>query len=311
MKFRDDYSYYYHRFNSRALDGGTTSNLGTHDDVEDEPNCIGAIDDDPPDNLGAHHDVSTNIDCLNHQCGTVRRNYIEIFQLLPNSQYNVACACVAISNRPIEGPCSVAELNSGQEGLLIAVAMPPKETQGMEHGGTLHQGGEKGDLSIAAQPNAASKIGSASIAKAGPFAVGAAIRGHTGLPIKAINVSPPRDIPGDAVLCDAEFPLPSAAKPNDRKWWDVEAARRPVITGPKDDPFVREPQPSTMSSSNSSMGQVDMSICGIGKEDKIAKVERVDKGWYLGTHQGGQRRRLSDEQLSLHDQGEGQDCEGE
>jgi hypothetical protein len=63
MKDREGYSYYYHRFTSRALDGGTTSNLGAHDDVEDDLNCLSANDDDPPDNLGAHRDVLTNIDC--------------------------------------------------------------------------------------------------------------------------------------------------------------------------------------------------------------------------------------------------------
>jgi hypothetical protein len=172
MKYMEGYSYYYHRFTSRDLDGGTTSNLGAHDDVEDDLNCLSANDDDPPDNLGAHHNVLTNIDCLTHQSGTVRRNYIEILQLLPNSQCDIACVCVAMSHRPIEGPCSGAELNSGQEGLLIAAAMPPKEPQGMEHGGTPHQGGEKGNLSIAAQPIAVSKIGSASSAKVGSFAVG-------------------------------------------------------------------------------------------------------------------------------------------
>jgi hypothetical protein len=114
MKYREGNSYYYPRFTSRALDGGTTSNLGAHDDVEDDLNCLSANDDDPPDNLGAHRDVSTNIDCFTHQSGTVRRNYIEILQLPPNSLYDIACACVAMSHRPIEGPCSVAELNSGQ-----------------------------------------------------------------------------------------------------------------------------------------------------------------------------------------------------
>jgi hypothetical protein len=117
MKYRDGYCYYYHGFISRALDGGTTSNLGAHDDVEDDPsnlgahddvendvNCLSANDDDPPDNLGSHRDVLTNIDCLTHQSGTVRRNYIESLQLLPNSQYDIACACIAISHRPIEGP---------------------------------------------------------------------------------------------------------------------------------------------------------------------------------------------------------------
>jgi hypothetical protein len=180
---------------------------------------------------------------------------------------------------------------SGQEGLLIAAAMPPRETQGMEHGGTPHQGGGKGKLPIAAQSIAVSKIGSASIAKAGPFAVGAAIPGHTGPPTKAIKVSPPRDIvPGDAVLCDAEFPLPSGAKPSNRKWGDVAVARRPVTTGPTDDPFVREPQPPT--------------TCGIGKDNEIVKVTRVDERWYMVTYQGGQQRRLSDEQLSLLPTGE-------
>jgi hypothetical protein len=198
--------------------------------------------------------------------------------------------------------------------LLIAAAMPPNEPQGMEHGGTPHQGGEKGNPSIAAQPIAVSKIGSASSAKVGSFAVGpswnaskttTSIPGHTGPPTKSMKISPPRDIVlGDAVLCDAEFPLPSAAKPSNRKWGDVAVTRRPVTTGPTDDLFVREPQPSTMSSSTSSTGQVDISICGIGTEDQIAKVERVDEGWYLVTHQGGQQRRLSDEQLSLLPMGE-------
>ena len=75
----------------------------------------------------------------------------------------------------------------------------------MEHGGTPHQGGEKGNLSFAAQPIAVSKIGSASSAKAGPFAVGAANPGRAGPPTEAIKVSPPRDIvPGDAATCAAE-----------------------------------------------------------------------------------------------------------
>jgi hypothetical protein len=132
--------------------------------------------------------------------------------------------------------------------LLIAAAMPPKEPQGMEHGGTPHQGGEKGNLSFTAQP--------------------------------------------------------IAAKPNNRKWGDVAVTRRPVTTGPTDDLFAREPQPSTMLSSTSSTGQDDMPVCGIGTDDQIAKVERVDARWYLVTNQGGQQRKLSDAQLLLLPMGE-------
>jgi hypothetical protein len=314
LKCREGYSYYYHRFTSRALDGGTTSNLGAHDDVEDDINCLSANDDDPPDNLGAHHDVVTNIDCLTQRSGAVRRDYVEILHVLPNLQHDIACACVAISHRPIEGPCDGAELNSGQERLLIAAAMPPKEPQGVEHGGTPHQGWEKGNLSLTAQPIAVSKIGSASSAKVGPIAVGSffnasktntAIPGHTGPPIESIKVGPPRDIVlGDAAMCNAEFPLPSAAKPNDRKWGDVAVTRRPVTTGPTDDLFAREPQPSTMSSSTSSAGRDDISVCGIGTEDQIVKVERVDARSCLVTNQGRQQRKLSDAQLLLLPMGE-------
>jgi hypothetical protein len=51
----------------------------------------------------AHNVVPPNIDCLNHRSGNVRRNYVEILPLLPMSQYDIACACVAISHRPHAG----------------------------------------------------------------------------------------------------------------------------------------------------------------------------------------------------------------
>jgi hypothetical protein len=296
MIYRDGYSYYYRRFTSRARDGGTTRNLGARDDVVAKINCLSANKDDPPNSLGAHNDVVVNVDCLNHQSGIVRRNYVEILALLPISHYDIACVCVAISHRPIEGLCSGAELNFGQERLLITAAMPPKEPQGVDHGGTPHQGGEKGSLSLIAQPIALSKVGPAPSAKVGLTAVGpflnapkttTTIPGHTGPLAKSMRVSPPCDIVlGDAATCAAEYPLPSAKKPNNRKRRDTAVTRGLVTTGPTDDLFAyasrpltwgssisdlfgSTPQPSTMTSSVSSSGQEDILVSGIGTKDQI------------------------------------------
>jgi hypothetical protein len=223
----DGYSYFYRRFSSLAHDGGTTSNLGARDDVAANISCLCANDDDPPSSLGARNDVVVNIDCLYHQSGNVRRNYVEIFPLLPILQYDIACVCVAISHRPFEGLCSGAELSFGQARLLITEAMPPKESQGMDHGGTPRQGGGQGNLAKIAQPIAVSKIGSAPSAKVGSTAVGpfsnapktnTTIPGHTGPPAKSTKVSPPRGIVlVDEATCAAEYPLPSAKKPSGRK----------------------------------------------------------------------------------------------
>jgi hypothetical protein len=87
----DDYSYYYHRCNSCARDGGTIRDLGTHDDVEEYHDCFSANDDDPPDDPSDHHDVLTNIDRPIYQYSAVRRN--RDFATPPQSP-GQCCMCV-------------------------------------------------------------------------------------------------------------------------------------------------------------------------------------------------------------------------
>jgi hypothetical protein len=229
----NDYIYYYRRSESRANDDGP-------------PSDFRARDDGPPSDFRARNDVPPNNNCLNRESGNDRRTYIEILSPIPMSQYDNACACVAISHRPFAGHCFEAELNLGQNKSVLLDAMSqPKAHQEKgrggppaKGGGTPHQGGEMGHLAKTDEPIAQSKLESTSSVKVASGAVGLPVnipKATTTIPesarplAKSSNLSSPRDdVPGDEAIRAEEFPLPSSKKSSARRWATTTAIRAKI-----------------------------------------------------------------------------------
>jgi hypothetical protein len=146
-----------------------------------------------------------------------------------------------------------------------------------------------------------------------------------GPPPRSSNVPSPRDVvPDDEAIREEEFPLPSAKKPITKRWATTSSVQAKIIASlrasssksgnlvsptPTDDPFntttttslaQRSPsRPSTPTTPTSSLGG-DISVAGGGSDKEVAKITRLESGFYHITTKGGKEKKVNDAQLDYY-----------